>query len=98
MTKSTPLLYLPAMFAACMLFQVIFVACVILWSIFPDLKGHELLAYVFPGFKMIDVISFIYGLIASAVYGWFVAIVFVFFYNLWPSVARVVFGSGATVP
>jgi len=30
--------------------------------------------------------SFIYGFIASGVYGWIVAITFVFFYNLWPSV------------
>ena len=93
MTKTQPLLYLPTMFATCMLFQVTFVLCVALWGVFPDLKGHELLTYIFPGFKMLDVISFIYGLMASAVYGWFMAVVFVFFYNLWPAIARVVYGS-----
>ena len=92
MTKPQPLLYLPAMFATCMLLQVSFVLCVALWSIFPDLKGHELLTYVFPGFKMLNVISFIYGLMASALYGWFVAVVFVFFHNLWPTVAHIVYG------
>jgi hypothetical protein len=93
MMKPQPILYLPAMFATCMLFQVTFILCVAAWSVFPDLKGHELLTYVLPGFKLLDVTSFIYGLLASAVYGWFVASVFVFFHNLWPTVARIVYGS-----
>ena len=84
MTKSYPLPYLPTMFATCMLFQVIYVLCVTLWAVFPDLKGHALLIDIFPQFTLLDVPSFVYGLIASAMYGWFVAVVFVFFYNLWP--------------
>jgi len=32
----------------------------------------------------------------SAVYGWFVAVVFVFFYNLWSGIARIVSGRAAT--
>ncbi len=93
MAKSLPLPYLPTMFATCMLFNVIYVLCVALWLFFPDLKGHALLSDIFPGFRFLDVFSFIYGLIASSVYGWFVAIVYVFFHNLWPGFARVVFGS-----
>src|SRR5262245_30735662 len=83
----TKLPYLRTMFATCMLFQVVYVACVVLWLIYPDLKGHYLLPAIFPNFTLLTIGSFIYGLIASGVYGWIVAIVFVFFYNIWPSVA-----------
>ena len=92
MSKQQPLSYLPAMFAACMLFQVIYVLCVALWAVFPDLRGHALLIDIFPQFKLLDVPSFVYGLIASAMYGWLVAAVFVFFYNLWPSFTAVISG------
>ncbi len=36
----TKLPYIRTMFATCMLFQVIYVLCVLLWLGFPDLKGH----------------------------------------------------------
>ena len=36
MSKSDHLPYLPAMFATCMLFQVIYVLCVALWVFFPN--------------------------------------------------------------
>ena len=36
--------------------------------------------------------SFIYGLIASMFYGWIVAIIFVFFYNLWTTFAGKIMG------
>jgi hypothetical protein len=75
-----------------MLFQVIYVLCVILWLALPDLKGHALLLAVFPNFTLLTVGSFIYGLIASMIYGWIAAIIFVFFYNLWPPIAAVLFG------
>ena len=61
MTKSDPLPYLPTMFATCMLFQVIYVLCVALWVFFPELKGHALLADIFPQFKLLDIPSFVYG-------------------------------------
>jgi hypothetical protein len=96
-TKSDPLLYLPTMFAACMLFQMIYVACVVLWLVFPDLKGHTVLIDIFPQFKLLDVGSFIYGLVMSAIYAWFVAVVYVFFYNLWPNFARLVLGKRAAL-
>ena len=82
----TKLPYLRTMFATCMLFQVIYVLCAMLWLIYPSLKGHDLLPAIFPNFTLLTVGSFIYGFIASGVYGWTVAITFVFFYNLWPSV------------
>jgi hypothetical protein len=95
MTKSEALPYLPAMFATCMLFQVIYVLCVALWVFFPELRGHALLLDVFPQFKLLDIPNFVYGLIASGVYGWIVSAIFVFFYNLWPTVARFVWGKSA---
>ena len=65
MTNSEPLPYLRTMFAACMLFQVLYVLCVAFWAVFPDLKGHALLIALFPQFKLLDVPSFIYGLVAT---------------------------------
>ena len=44
----TKLPYLRTMFATCMLFQVTYVLCVILWLAFPDLKGHESCRLLFP--------------------------------------------------
>ncbi len=92
MTKPHALPYLQTMFATCMLFQVIYVMCVALWAIFPNLNGHALLTAVFPQFKLLDVPNFLYGLVASAVYGWFVSLVFVYFYNLWPNLLGLVSG------
>ncbi len=90
MTQRLP--YLPAMFATCMLYQVIYMLCVGLWFFAPDLRGHAMLADIFPQFTLLNVPSFVYGLIASAFYGWVVAVVFVFFYNLWPSVVGLISG------
>jgi hypothetical protein len=50
-----------------MVFQVIYVLCVALWLFFPDLQGHALLTSLFPQFKLLTVLSFIYGLIASGI-------------------------------
>jgi hypothetical protein len=88
----TNLPYLRTMFATCMLFQVVYVICVALWLTNPDLKGHALLPLIFPNFTLLTVASFIYGLLASMIYGWITAVIFVFFYNLWPSVAVAVLG------
>ncbi len=43
----TKLPYLRTMFATCMLFQSIFVLCVLLWLGFPELQGHALLRSLF---------------------------------------------------
>jgi len=83
----TRLPYLRTMFATCMLFQVIYVLCVLLWLAFPDLKGHALLPALFPNFTLLTIGSFIYGMVASGVYGWIVAIIFAFFYKLWAALA-----------
>lgn len=88
----TKLPYLRTMFATCMLFQIVYVLCVLLWLAFPTLQGHALLSAIFPNFTFLTVGSFIYGLIASMIYGWIAAIIFVFFYNLWPSIAAALFG------
>jgi hypothetical protein len=40
----------------------------------------------------LDLPSFVYGPIASMIYGWLVAIIFVFVYNLWHSFGGAVFG------
>ena len=88
----TKLPYLRTMFATCMLFQVIYVICVLLWFVYPDLKGHVFLPAVFPNFTLLTFWSFLYGLIGSMMYGWIAAIIFVFFYNLWPRVAAFLFG------
>lgn len=88
-----PLHYLPIMFATCMQFMVIYLLCVLLWGFFPEMKGHVILPAIFPEFKLLDTPSFFYGLIMSGMYGWLVAIVFVFFYNLWPKLARLVLGN-----
>ena len=91
MIKYHPLPYLPTMFASCMLFQVLYVLCVALWAVFPGLEGHAIMSALIPQFQFLDFLNFIYGLVASAFYGWAVAVVFVFFYNLWAGLARVIF-------
>ena len=80
--------YLPAMFGACMLFQTLYVVCLVLWALFPALPAHHVLEDIIPQFELLTLWSFLYGLVASAVYGWIVAAVFVFFYNLWIALAR----------
>ena len=53
--------YVRTMFATCMLFQVIYVLCVVLWLAFPELKGHALLPAIFPNFTLLSIGSFIFG-------------------------------------
>ena len=92
MIKYHPLPYLPAMFGACMLFMISYVACLAIWTFLPGLPSHALLATIFPQFELLTLPSFFYGLVASALYGWFAAIVFVFFYNLWGGIVGVFVG------
>lgn len=93
MARQERLSYLQTMFAVCMLFQTLYVLCVALWLVAPDLGGHAILTAIFPGFGMLTVGSFIYGFAMSMLYGWVVAATFVLFYNLWPSVASAIFSS-----
>ena len=90
--KTAPLPYLPAMFATCMMFMALYVLCVLLWAFFPGLAGHGMLTAVFPQFRLLDMPSFFYGMIMSAMYGWFIAALFVFFYNFWPKISRLLLG------
>jgi len=69
MTRQQPLPYLPAMFAACMLLQTLYVLCVLAWLIAPDLPGHAVLTTIFPALQFLTVGSFVYGLILSMFYG-----------------------------
>jgi hypothetical protein len=92
MTKYHPLPYLPTMFGACMLLMSIYVACLALWALAPGLPGHAILGELFPQFELLTPPSFFYGLMMSAIYGWFIAAVFVFFYILWEGIARIVSG------
>jgi hypothetical protein len=80
------------MFGACMLFQTLYLACFGFWALFPALPGHAILTDIFPEFEFLTVWSFIYGLVASMIYGWIVAGLFVFFYNFWIGLARVFAG------
>jgi hypothetical protein len=82
------------MFATCMVFQAIYLACIALWFVAPDLLGHSMLVDFLPGFKFLSAGSFIYGLILAGLYGWFVSVVFVFFYNLWPRVSSIFSSDG----
>lgn len=88
----TRISYLRAMFATCMLFQAIYVLCVIFWLVSPALRGHAVLPAIFPNFTFLTAASFAYGHIASMIYGWVAAAIFVFFYNVWPSIALGLFG------
>jgi hypothetical protein len=80
------------MFGACMLFMTLYVACLAIWFIAPQLPAHGLLADLFPQFELLTVPSFFYGLMASAIYGWLVAAIFVFFYNLWDGIVQIAAG------
>lgn len=93
MTRYHPLPYLPTMFGACMTLMSIYVACLALWALAPGLPGHAILGEIFPQFELLTLPSFFYGLVLSAIYGWFAAVVFVFFYNLWAGIVRIVSGS-----
>lgn len=82
--------YLATMFAMCMLFMTLYVFCVILWMLWPELAGHFMLVALFPGFKLLDMVNFVYGLVMSGIYGVIIAALYVFFHNLWPKVANTV--------
>jgi hypothetical protein len=83
--------YLPSMFATCMLFMTLYTLCIALWWLLPGLPGHAMLETLFPGFKLLDLPNALYGMFLSGIYGWVVAIVFVFFYNLWAKLAQGLF-------
>ena len=96
--KHQPLAYLPAMFATSMLFLVIYTACIVSWTLLPDLPPHAMMLALFPQVRLLTPVTFLYGLVCAVIYGSFVAAVFVFFYNLWPRFAAAVAGRKAAMP
>ena len=51
-------------------------------------------SYLSPNSTLLPLDSFIYGFSASMIYGWITVIIYVFFYNLWGSLAAAVIGRG----
>ncbi len=84
--------YLRTMFATCMLFQSIFVLCVLLWLALPELQGNGLLQALFPGFRWLTAGAFLYGLIASMPMVGSAPRSSCSSFNLWPSFASSLFG------
>ena len=82
--------YRATMFATSALFAVIYVACVVSWSLLPDLPPHAAMLNRFPQARLLTGPAFLYGLVCAIVYGSFIAATFVFFYNLWPHLALLV--------
>jgi hypothetical protein len=79
-----------------MLFRTLYLACIALWAVAPSLGGHQLFTAIVPQFRLLDLPNFLYGFVASAIYGWIVSATFVFFYNLWPRFSAVVSGKAVT--
>lgn len=90
MKNHSPLPYLPNLFASCMVFMVIYTLCVLLWIWMPEMPGHVILTTLIPSFKLLDFANFCYGMMMSAIYGWFIAGTYVFFHNLWPKLLHLI--------
>jgi hypothetical protein len=88
--RHKPLPYLPTMFATSMLFAVTYIACVVSWSLLPELPPHAVMLNLFPQVRLLTASTFLYGLVCAVVYGSFIAAIFVFFFNLWPHLAALV--------
>ncbi|MDX2144141.1 MAG: hypothetical protein SFV19_12360 [Rhodospirillaceae bacterium] len=84
--------YLPHMFAWCMVLMTVFTVCAVAWLIDPVLPGHMLLQFFVPGFETMSLGVFALGFILAGIYGNLLGAVYVFFFNLWPALWRVVFG------
>jgi hypothetical protein len=96
MTEPTQrMAYLPRMFAWCMLSMTVFVVCAVVWLIDDTLPGHMLLAFFIPGFETLTPGTFVLGFVLAGVYGNLLAVAYVFFLNLWPGIARALFGTAS---
>jgi hypothetical protein len=63
-------------------FVISYVVCVIGYLVFPGLPiNHAALAIFLPGFELLTLSSFLLGLIESAAYGWYIALVFAPLHN-----------------
>ena len=61
---------------------ITFVTCVAFDLLFPGMAMYETWLKLLPGFTWLSWPSFFLGLIESAAYGWYVALVFAPLYNL----------------
>jgi hypothetical protein len=88
--RHKPLPYSATMFATSMLFAMIYIACVVSWSLLPDLPPHAVMLSLFPQVELLTGPTFLYGLVCAVVYGSLIAAIFVSFYKLWPHLAAFV--------
>ena len=96
--KHEPPAYSAPMFATSMLFALLYTACIVSWSLLPDLPPHAMMLSLFPQVTQITPLGFLFGFVCALVYGSFIAAAFVFFYNLWPRVASLVVGRRTATP
>jgi 2TM family of unknown function (DUF5676) len=61
---------------------VTFVLCVSFGLLFPVYRMYEAWAPLLPGFEWLTLGGFIFGLIGSYLYGWYIAILWVPLFNL----------------
>ena len=59
-----------------------YVLCVGFCLLFPGYQMHEAWAPLLPGFEWITPIGFLFGLVGSYLYGWFIAIIWVPLYEI----------------
>jgi len=62
-------------------FLTTYLLCIALGAILPDWKWHEPWLQFFPGFEWLTMTGFFFGFVESFLYGWYVALIFVPFYN-----------------
>ena len=60
---------------------VSYVLCIGFGLIFPSYQMHEAWAPLLPGFKWLTPSGFIFGLLGSYAYGWFIAVLWVPLYE-----------------
>jgi hypothetical protein len=62
-------------------FSITYVLCVLYGLAVTDIGMHQLLAMVIPAFTWLTWGSFVWGLVVTFIFGWYVAIVFVPLYR-----------------
>lgn len=64
-----------------LLLAITFALCVLFDLLFPEQSMHETWMRLIPGFVWLTWPSFLWGLVVSVAYGWYIALVFGPFYN-----------------
>lgn len=73
---------LPFGIALSVFFILSFTLCVLSYLVLPEVSiNHSALSIFLPGFKLLTWGSYFLGLVESAVYGWYIALVFGPIYN-----------------